>query len=107
LAQFTKGNLHCPAGKLRQDLFKRNGNGQGTGIRVQEPGLQFQRQTAEDWLQRQFDPLAIMMHTIAMRRRGFETRSHNDPARGPSNSPGRGGGLVFLGGLNPLSKEVF
>jgi hypothetical protein len=106
LAQFTEGNLHYPARELRQDLLKRNGNGQGAGVRVQEPGLQFQRQPAENWLQRQFDPLAILMHAIVVRRRGFESRSYNDPTRGPISPTGLSGGVVFPGGLNQPSDEL-
>jgi hypothetical protein len=91
---------------LRQDFFERNGNGQGAGIRVQEPGLQFQRQCAEDWLQRQLDPPAVLMNAILVRRCGFGTGSHNDPPHGRRGSTGRGHGLVFVGRLNPLSQKI-
>ena len=66
-----KGIFTAAARELRQDLFERNGNGQRAGIRVLEPGLQFQGQPAEDGLQRQFDPPAVLMAAVIARRRSF------------------------------------
>jgi hypothetical protein len=46
------------------------------------------------------------MHAIIVRRRGFESRSYNDPTRGPISRTGLSGGVVFPGGLNQPSDKL-
>ncbi len=66
LAQFAKGHFNGAARKLGEHLFQRDSNGSVANIRAANAGLEFQRQSLNNTLQRNFNALAIPVHRGAV-----------------------------------------